>query len=214
MNLKELIALYRAQSGDDNDPYFCDDPLLTLYANEAQVEACRRGQLLVSTSLVVLEAGKELLKLDPAAIKVMRAFVNRQPVSVLSVQDMDALHPGWQFDSPQPQTTHLVSGVTTGALHLWPCPSAQAEVLMTVQSLPSKRLCTDRDTPEIRPEAHAALVDWMLYRAYSRMDTDLYNDAKAAIALQQFEAEFGSKASVRNEEWVRSGAALMPGPIA
>ena len=54
----------------------------------------------------------------------------------------------------------------------------------------------------------------MLYRAYSRMDTDLYNDAKAAIALQQFDVEFGSKASVRNEEWARSGAALMPGPIA
>jgi hypothetical protein len=214
MNLKELIALYRAQSGDDNDPYFCEDPLLTLYANEAQVEACRRGQLLVTTSRVELEANKEVLKLDPAAIKVMRAFVNRQPVSVLSVQDIDALHPGWQFDSPQPQTTHLVSGVTTGALHLWPCPSAQAEVLMTVQSLPNKRLCTDRDTPEIRPEAHAALVDWMLYRAYSREDNDLYNDAKAVLALRRFETEFGTKASARNEELVRSGAAMMPGPIA
>ena len=127
---------------------------------------------------------------------------------------MDALHPGWQFDSPQPQTTHLVSGVTTGTLHLWPCPSAQAELLMTVQSLPSKQLCQERDTPEIRPEAHAALVDWMLYRAYSREDNDLYNDAKAILALRRFEAEFGTKASARNEELVRSGAAMMPGPIA
>ena len=56
------------------------------------------AQLLVTTSIVVLEASKELLKLDSRAIKITRAFVNRQPVSVLSVQEMDALHPGWQFD--------------------------------------------------------------------------------------------------------------------
>ena len=85
---------------------------------------------------------------------------------------------------------------------------------MTMQRLPKMPMADGGDEPEIRQEAHPALVHWMLYRAYSRMDTDLYNDAKAAIALQQFEAEFGSKASVRNEEWVRSGAALMPGPIA
>ena len=68
--------------------------------------------------------------------------------------------------------------------------------------------------PEIRPELHRGLVEWMLFRAYSRQDTDLYNDAKAAIALGRFEAEFGRKTSGRNEEWVRRGSDPMPGPIA
>ena len=31
---------------------------------------------------------------------------------------------------------------------------------------------------------------------------------------QKFEAEFGRKSSGRNEEWVRRGAEMMPGPIA
>lgn len=215
MNLKELIALYREQAFDtDTQQPFCEDELLKLYANEAQVEACRRAQLLVDTVRVQLVANKELVSLPSQALRVTRSFVNRQPVVVLGVQEMDELHPGWQFDSPQPQVTHLVYGVTTGSLHLWPCPSAVLELVMTVQSLPKKQLCHERDTPEIRAEAHAGLVDWMLYRAYSREDTDLYNDTKAILALRRFEAEFGAKTSVRNEEWVRSGAAMMPGPIA
>lgn len=214
MELQELIGLYRAQAGDNKEPYFCDKDLLTLYANEAQVEACRRAQLLVDTARVQLQASQELVDLPPHALRVTRAFVNRQPVGVVSVQEMDAMHPGWQFDSPQSQVTHLVSGVTSGALHLWPCPNAELELVMTVQSLPQSSLIENDDTPEIRLEAHAGLVDWMLYRAYSREDTDLYNDAKAILALRRFEAEFGRKASARNEEWVRSGAAMMPGPIA
>lgn len=214
MTLKELIALYRAQSGDDNAPYFCEDDLLKIYANEAQVEACRRGQLLVDTQRVQLEVNKELVKLPKHALRVTRAFVNRLPVGVISVQDMDDMHPGWQFDAPNTQTTHLVSGVTTNSLHLWPCPSVLTELVMTVQALPKSPLCHEHDTPEIRPEAHAGLVDWMLYRAYSREDNDLYNDAKAGLALRRFETEFGTKASARNEELVRSGAAMMPGPIA
>lgn len=214
MTLKELIALYRAQSGDSNQPYFCEDGLLKLYANEAQVEACRRGQLLVDTVKLPVAANKEQVPLPLRAIWVTRAFVNRQPATVLSVQEMDFMHPGWQFDAPNTQTTHLVAGVTTGALHLWPCPNAETEVLLSFQALPKKELCHEGDKPEIRPEAHAGLVDWMLYRAYSREDNDLYNDAKAILALRRFEAEFGRKASARNEEWVRSGSEMMPGPIA
>lgn len=214
MNLGEMIVLYRAQSGDTAQPYFCDDALLALYANEAQMEACRRGQLLLDASRVQLQAGQELVKLAPTALRVTRAFVDGHAVSWISAEHMDGLYPGWQFDDPQRQVQHLVFGVATGALYLWPRPSQAGELHMTVQRLPKMPMADGGDEPEIRQEAHSALVHWMLYRAYSRMDTDLYNDAKAAIALQQFDAEFGSKASVRNEEWVRSGAALMPGPIA
>ena len=214
MNLQALITLYRAQSGDDNFPFFCDDDLLKIYANEAQVEACRRGPLLADTTRVQIEANQELVKLPRTALRVTRAFVGRQSVAVVSAQEMDVMHPGWQLDSHQAQSTHLVSGVTAGALHLWPRPDVQTELLVTAQSLPKKVLCQDKDEPEVRPEAHSALVDWMLYRAYSREDNDLYNDAKATLALRRFEAEFGAKASARNEAWMRHGEWLMPGPIA
>ena len=50
MTLEDMIALYRAQAMDIADPPFCSDELLTLYANEGQDEACRRGQLIRDAS--------------------------------------------------------------------------------------------------------------------------------------------------------------------
>jgi hypothetical protein len=224
MKLNELITLYRAQSMDQQQTtgsasdVFCDDELLTIYANEGQDEACRRGQLLRDSlgamCTVAFEGGAEAVALDARVITVLRAHIDGQPVGVLDVEQMDGAMPGWQYGTATGQPTYLVSGLTTGTLHLWPRPAEAGTLKLTVQRLPIKPMKAEADKPEIRPELHAGLVDWMLYRAYSREDTDLHNDGKAAVALGRFEAEFGRKASGRNEEWVRRGGGALPGPIA
>ena len=53
-----------------------------------------------------------------------------------------------------------------------------------------------------------------MYRAYSRDDADMRDERQAAIYLQKFTAEFGSKPSARNEQWVRDGGSHAPEPIA
>lgn len=218
MTLSDLIKLYRAQAVDEKDPPFCHDELLTLYANEAQDEACRRGQLLVDSTApwctVAVLADEESIPLNPLAIEVQRAFVDGHPMWAARVDVMDAQCPGWQFHATQARPTHLVSGLTTNALHLWPRPAQDCTIKLTVRRLPLRRMEHALDRPEIRHELHVGLVDWMLYRAFSRMDSELYDEAKAMVALGRFEAEFGRKASGRNEEWVRTGAGMMPGPIA
>ena len=218
MTLEELIALYRAQSHDAQEPYFCSDELLAMYASEAQDEACRRGELLRDSasplSVISFAADAQAVALDSRIVRVISARVDGQRVAVVSGTDMEMIRPEWQDDGARARPTHLVSGMTTGMLHLWPIPAAPGTIRLTVQRLPLKPLANDNDKPEIRPELHRGLVEWMLFRAYSRQDTDLYNDAKAAIALGRFEAEFGRKTSGRNEEWVRRGADPMPGPIA
>ena len=224
MKLEELITLYRAQSMDKQhstgsaSDVLCDDELLTIYANEGQDEACRRGQLLRDSlspmCTVQFAAGAEALALDARVINVLRAHIDGQPVGTLDVDQMDEDVPGWQYRDATGLPTHLVSGLTTGMLHIWPRPKQAGTLRLTVQRLPIKSMKSEADKPEIRPELHAGLVDWMLYRAYSREDTDLHNDSKAAIALGRFEAEFGRKVSGRNEEWVRQGGSALPGPIA
>jgi hypothetical protein len=225
MTLAELIVLYRSQSmdqvsslsGSDSD-VFCKDELLTLYANEAQDEACRRGDLLRDSASpmcsVAFDADAENVTLDSKIVRVVRARVNGQHVAVLSGEEMDCIHPGWQDDTTRDQPTHLVEGMTSGALHFWPRPQEAGVIRLTVQRLPLKQLRHGADKPEIRTDLHAGLVDWMLYRAHSREDTDLHNDRKASVALAKFEAEFGRKTSGRNEAWMRHGLAPMPGPIA
>ncbi|MGF6211778.1 DUF6682 family protein [Comamonas odontotermitis] len=225
MNLQELIALYRADGQDGknsiggcDDDVLCSDELLTIYANEAQDEACRRGQLLRdSTSswcTIKAAAGAEAIGLNALAIQILRAFADGQPLTTIHVDEMDCLFPGWQFQSAQNRPTHLVTGVSTGQLYLWPRPAQECTIKLTVQRLPLKPMRADTDKPEIRQELHPALVNWMLYRVYGRTDSDIFDPSKAAVSLANFEAEFGSKSSGRNETWVRQGDGLMPGPIA
>lgn len=219
MTLESLIQLYRARTLDNADPPLCDDEILTLYANEAQVEACRRALLLRQSSgpmcTLAFKAGDELITLDARVVRVLRSFVNGEAVNVVPVEYMDENHPNWQFSgAAQDGPKVLVSGLTTDALHLWPVPSKAGEVRLSVQRLPLKDMRVPSEKPEIRPEAHAALLDWILYRVYSTQDVDLIDNQQAQAALRRFEAEFGSKASIRNETWVRDGVGMLPEPLA
>lgn len=218
MNLQELISLYREQSQDKSEPFFCTDEMLTIYANEGQDEACRRGQLLRQSTgpmcQIAFAAGAEVVQLSPSVVKVLRSFVDGRPATVMPAGSMDTYRPQWQFDQAKGRPEVLVSGLTTDALHLWPVPATAGTIQLTVQHLPLKQMRADSDKPEIRRESHPALVDWMLYRVYSTTDGDLFDPRKAEVSLKKFEAEFGSKSSVRNESWVRDGAGSQPWPLA
>lgn len=220
MTLQDLITLYRADMQDEQEPYFCSDKLLTLYANEAQDEACRRGRLLVDSSSpfckIAYQAGDATVPLDPSVLNVLRAVGDDgQHMAMVEADVMDADYPAWRSLSHRyRRPTRLVSGLDTGALHLWPRPNEAGTIELTVQRLPKARLVNMTDEPEIRAEAHPALAQWLCYRAFSRQDTELFNENKAQAALKKFEAEFGPKVSLRNEQWVREGQGLMPGPLA
>ena len=218
MTLEELITLYRAQSRDDAEPYFCSDELLTIYANEAQDESCRRGQLIRDAAspmcTIAYQAGDESVPVDPRIVQVVMAFVDGYPVDVIGGDQMDAIMPGWSAATTSARPSRMISGVSAGRMHLWPTPSQTGQIKLRVLRMPLKRLVNDNDKPEIRQEAHPALVEWMLYRAYSRDDADLGDPTKAATALRKFVAEFGDKHGARNEQWVRDSDAKVPGPIA
>lgn len=221
MTLAEMIALYRAHAHDDAEPYLCSDELLAIYATEAQDEACRRGDLLrdstSSLTRIAFTAGAESVPLDNRVVRILRAQVDGHPACSIAAEDMDASHPGWQSGGLRAQPTMLITGMSSGSLFLWPVPDQAGEIRLTVQRLPLKPLrveLADKASPEIRPELHRGLVEWMLFRAYSREDTDLYNDTKAVLALRRYEAEFGRKVSGRNEAWARNGRESGTAPIA
>lgn len=218
MTLAELIVLYREQSFDNAEPYFVSDEVLTIHANEAQDEACRRGELLVSTSApfcaMSFAADDETVDLDPRIVRIKRARINGKACSVFTADMMDEMFPEWLDDDSRSEPRILVEGVETGRLHLWPRPAASGTIKLTVQRLAIDKMAGDMDTPEIRAELHPALVDWMLYRAHSKEDQEIFNDTKARLALARFEAEFGRKASGRNEAWSRHGERVNAAPIA
>ena len=218
MNLGEIIAAYRVEAFDNEVPPFCSDELLALYATEAQTEACRRGVILRDSvspmCSLAFAADATHVVIAPQIVRILRARTGGHDVTTIDVEDMDASFPNWQDDASRGRPTHLVAGMTTGALHLWPRPADAGTLSLTVQRMPIKALVNDTDKPEIRQEAHQALVDWLIHKACSRQDGELFNAQKASAALDRFEKEFGRKSSLRNEEWVRSGVNTGPAPIA
>ena len=218
MNLGEIIAAYRAEAFDNEVPPFCSDELLALYATEAQTEACRRGVILRDSvspmCSLAFAADATHVVIAPQIVRILRARTGGHDVTVIDVEDMDCRVPNWQDDTSRSRPTHLVAGMTTGALHLWPRPADAGTLSLTVQRMPLKALVNDTDKPEIRQESHPALVQWLVYKACSRQDGELFDRQRADAALSRFESEFGRKSSLRNEEWVRSGVNTGPAPIA
>ena len=219
MTLGEIITLYRANVQDEQEPYFCSDELLTLYANEGQDEACRRGAVLIdSTSAactVSYQPNDRSVAIDPRFLLVMDAIdEDGWPLDRIEAAEMACLYPSWRAETRRGRPGVLVQGLDSDRLHLWPRPAVAGSIALTVRRLPLVRLADLNDVPEIRSEAHPALADWLAYKAHSRQDTELFNETKARAALQRFEAEFGPKASLRNETWVREGQGLMPEPLA
>ena len=45
-------------------------------------------------------------------------------------------------------------------------------------------------------------MNWMLYRAFNKHDSQAYNPKAAQMFLSDFEAEFGKKSSAIDEAWL------------
>jgi len=197
MTLEELITEFRIVSGDGRVPYLWSDAALTVWANEAEREACRRAPLLVDSrgdvSTVTAPADDPYIEYDSAIIAIRRAKVASQssPLALMTVQEMDKERPGWEDDTSS-ELEALVVDTNSGALRAYPTPTAAVEITLTVQRLPAAEMEDVSDEPEIRPGYHLRLVDWMLYRAYSVDDIDKGDPDKATKHLTIFANEFGT----------------------
>lgn len=220
MTLGDLITLFREEAFDSvtTNPLW-SNLTLTLYANEAEQEACRRSELIVDSSSAFctpsFTTGNPLIALDPLITEVKRVRVSNQYVQLqqISALEMDRKRPGWEFHTGTIPLC-VVTDYETGKLRLYPNPSIDGALAMTVARLPLQDMANLTDAPEIRKEYHPALVQWMLYRAYSKQDTETADPLKAEKALANFEREFGKRQSARNETWRRARMETHIDPIA
>jgi hypothetical protein len=207
MTLQDLITLFRNEADDATEPYLWDDDEVTEFANDAEAEACRRARLLVDstsalTQLLVdpLDAG--VIALDPGVVFVRRAtLAGRRPLMRVTVRDLDEQNPYWQNAAPGTPRA-FVTDFQTGAILLYPVPAEQDLLLLTIVRTPLAEMRDLQDSPEIAPRFHRSLRYWMLYRAYSKQDSQANDPKKAADSLALFEQEFGKKSSAIDENWI------------
>lgn len=206
MNLGGLLALYRSTTGDSAEPYRCSDDEVINFANDAVNEACRRARLITDSSTPACCELSFLLNVASMALHSSVIYVrdvllsDGSRLAKVRRADMDAQLPGWR---PQTGTPEIwVPDFSTGFLRLYPTPDTATTVSMTVVRIPLADMSIDSDEPEIHPRYHRALLHWMLYRTYTKPDPDIYSKDSAAIALAEFEREFGPAESAVEETWI------------
>lgn len=208
MNRLEIITQFRGEILDAVAPYLISNELAIIYANEAQVEACRRARLLVDSSTdsvceATVTSGNRLVPISPKVISIRRLRLSGEtrPLARCRMQDMDEQVPGWDASVTPGTPTVAVLDYESSSICLHPIPSANGTVLMTVTRDPLAEMTADGSEPEIAERYHAKLSAWMRYRAFSIPDSDLYDPAKAAESLAEFESEFGKRVSAAEERF-------------
>ena len=208
MQLIELIQLFRFETDDDAEPFLWSPDEVIDFANDAQNEACRRARLLVDSStagictITVPAVGLGVVTLDPRVIFVRRArFATMLPLKRMNMQDMESFNPFWQ-DTSASTPKAFIPDFGTGQLLLWPPPIVDDTLHLTVVRMPFADMVDDQDIPEIFDRYHRSLRYWMMYRAYSKQDSQANDPKKAADALTLFEQEFGKKSSAIDETWI------------
>lgn len=207
MTLNEIIKQARTLSDDLVDPGKISRATWIIYANEAQEEACRRSRpLLDSTTAeicqVALTSSDTVYDLDSRILFVRRVKLstNAVPLQRVSRKTLDQQRAGWESETGEPIA--YVPDMDTNKLRPYPSPDGNYTANLVVVRLPLVSMAEGDDEPELPARMHKGLVDWMLHRAYSTVDGELYNPKKADYHEARFVAEFGQRSTAQDEIWI------------
>lgn len=217
MQLLDLINLFRREVDDTVAPYLWSDQEIIDYANDAQNEACRRARLLIDSTTPDLcqfnvpLANEGLVLIDDRTLFVRHARIaGKRSLQRVTMRDLEQKHWNWRDHAPRDPVA-FVTDYETGKLLLWPKPDTDVVLQLTVVRLPKVEMNDPQDTPEIAPRLHRSLRFWMMFRAYSKQDSQANDPKKAAESLQLFEQEFGKKSSAIDEAWIEREQTDMDG---
>lgn len=200
MNRASLIAQFRIEADDTvNNPYLWADEEIGAWLSEAEEEAAIRANLLYDTITaevcqIAVVANTASYPLHAAITEIAYAqFVptsDSTRVAMLTSKDrleLDRLNPRWRQETGEPR--HFAQNDTT--LTLFPRPSEAGALTLEAYRLPLAPLVNDADEPEIGQAHHRHLVNWALFRAFSKPDAETIDPNRAAQAEDRFTRHFG-----------------------
>lgn len=205
MTLEQLRARFRQESGDLKPRYLWSNAEIDQYLNEAEADAARRGGLLVDStseaSEAVVFAGDLAGDLHPSVVYIRRARrVGGNMLTPRVSRAMDEEVPGWEDNQPSTPIV-FVPDWESGKIRLWPTPTVDTAIKMSVVRTPLSPMVNDSDTPEIPARYHDGLVFGALARGYLKRDADTYDPEGAAGFEGRFAAIFGPAVTALDEHW-------------
>lgn len=216
MKAEEVIRTFREEAHDTVLPFLWSDALVMSYLDQAQNEAARRSRCLrdASTAAVCsyrIIAGNPFVKLHASVIQanyveVQYADVEADPQTTThcelkgrTTRDMEMVDADWRHCTGAPR--YFLMDVETGKMRLDKIPTRDAVLKIECARLPLKCLREPEDCIEIPDKYAPDLIYWMLFRAYSKKDSDTQDEGLAATNLAIFESIFGKRSSAIDEQW-------------
>lgn len=215
MIVSDILNIVRREIVDSTTPYLWSDVELIEFTSDAEDHACRNARLLIDSSNTLIcraaiAATNPFVVLDNRVLFIRRAKLGlvSQPLLRASYRDLDSSVAGWETVTGTP--THYLTDYETGKIRLYPIPVVNDTLSLTAVRLPVTPITLLTQTPEINPRYHRSLRFWIMYRAYSKQDSDTLDKQKAADNLALFENEFGPKSRAIDEEWIEREQAADP----
>ena len=192
----EFIAEYRRRSQDLAEPYFCDDAEVMGFVSEAQDEAAIRSRLIVAEEEIGIEPGESRYPIPDGMFDIESAELvdtagRCYQITAETAGDLDILTPGWRRKQERPEYFVLEDKT----IRIGSVPDAAYTLRLFGHMTPRNRIESADDTPEIHAANHSGLIAWVMFRAFSKIDADLFDPQRAAIEEARFTQQFGKRPS-------------------
>jgi len=215
MNLGDLCSTTKTIGAQNRAAGLWSFDELKVYANEAENEAAARARLILDIETATdasnaalchysVAKGAYSITLHPKIIFVKRVRVLSLPVPLprIHFRDLNMLAPEWE-DHAEGSVVAYCPNWQKGKLLFYNAFPASDTVRLQVIRRPLVPMIGPTDSPEIEEQHHMGLVNWMLWRAFDKLDPDTMNKAKAAKYLDLFEQQFGKRSSAVDETWIQ-----------
>jgi hypothetical protein len=219
--LQNLIDDARVLTRDTAQPYLWSDADWTVYANQAQTDACRRAHLITDTltdtdgtnalCLYTLAPAAKTITLHGSIIHVRNVVLisTGLPLPEARREDIGALFPQWESAADDVPIVWC-QNYQKGKLRFYPGSAAADSVRMTVIRAPMKPMALASPGPQVNLEIddvyREGMVLGMLARAYRKPGEETMNPQQAASYEALFTREFGEPRSALVEQWQRDHA--------
>lgn len=191
MNSTDLLAQFRADLNDLEEPFLWSDKEVLGYMNDAQRMFCRLvggiGDVSSPFTLLEYSPASDWVTLSPLILKIRGATdeATGRPVTVWNEQDMRS-H-GMRFNKVPGRVTRIVIGLEEHRARLHHYPAQAGAIQLSVDRLPLAAITALDQEFEIDEQHHEHLAIWMAHRAYSKQDAETFDRTKSAESKIAFE---------------------------
>jgi len=168
MQVSDLITMLRSDLLDDatKEPLW-DDNALIRAINEAQRQACSRGDYIFHKFPLAIKEGAETYRLDPHITRIVRILIDGVEIHRKTRHELDDRTQGWRTREGE-ETVAVINGRN---IHITPKPTADAACIIEAYRMPCK-VASPSDELQIIPEYQPDLRNYCLYYLLSKRDVD------------------------------------------